>query len=128
MVMRKSQIHQRGSGLLYSFRSSSQTWPVVSASVATLRRESDSSSSTQPTMPASVIAAMKKLQKPPVKSLMVVERLPRRLLEAPGVPAAPGPHHDADEGRDRDHRDRLAKGVDVHQRTVLGMSVPRPCR
>ena len=33
MVIQNSQIHQRGSGLLYSPRSSSQAWPVVSASL-----------------------------------------------------------------------------------------------
>src|SRR4051794_17052773 len=89
MVIQKSHTHQRGSGLLYSSRSPSQAWPVVSASPGFLRLLSESSSRPHATMLASVMPAIHRFQKLLVKSLMglllpciVVQDGSRRLFEA----------------------------------------------
>src|SRR5690606_40809359 len=84
-----------------------QTWPVVFAAAGARRRGEviQRLSQNSPAMPPSVGTMMNQFQKPLVKSAMgalprrtlVLERQPRRLLEAPLAAPAPGPADDAHE-------------------------------
>src|SRR5690606_36587185 len=141
-VIRYSHSHQRANGLLYSSRSPSQRWPVVSTCSPGARpRASTSVSQTQKSIETRVTIVMYRLQPGATKSAMVIrflvfleERQVRRFREAFALVAAPRPRHDAEKREQADYRQQPAEYVDVHraclasQRAVLRIDVPSTCR